>query len=593
MSSKYIELLEEYKKLHAKEEKKINLIIWLRTCFGSTGILSIYLIFQNFKIQWMVLLSFSILIFINLIKIHQSLIENEKTLSFLKRINEDEYKYVKDNYLPFGSGKEFISPLSSLITDLNVFGENSLFQHINRTETFMGKERLAKIFMEGLEINQIRLYNQAVEELKTQLTWCQKFRAVAKLHPDNQDYYLRLVGWNNTPSSSLEGFNRIYFFITPILLTIFCCLFIANRNQTFFLLSCALFIVNLLILLLNYKNIKEELLLGEKIYKSIEKYSKLIRLIELEEFNTTWLRDLKLNLISNETKASKSVMRLARTLDNLETINNPWGLILLNGFFLYHLHILFSLLQWKTKHSNSLKTFLITVGEFDALISLANFVFNNPDFKYPKINNQGELVLKDLSHPLIKKKFRVHSNISFKNKKIVLLTGSNMSGKSTFLRSLGINIVLAKAGLPICASEANIFPFEILSFMTKKDSLQKNESYFFAELKSLKLIIDRLKEGTKCLVLLDEILRGTNSNDKRTGTILIIEKLLNLNAIGVIATHDLEVCELSNKYPNSLENKCFEVEILNDELIFDYQLRDGICKNTTASLLMKKIGLVD
>lgn len=168
-----------------------------------------------------------------------------------------------------------------------------------------------------------------------------------------------------------------------------------------------------------------------------------------------------------------------------------------------------------------------------------------------------------------------------------------MSGKSTFLRSLGINIVLAKAGLPICASEANIFPFEILSFMTKKDSLQKNESYFFAELKSLKLIIDRLKEGTKCLVLLDEILRGTNSNDKRTGTILIIEKLLNLNAIGVIATHDLEVCELSNKYPNSLENKCFEVEILNDELIFDYQLRDGICKNTTASLLMKKIGLVD
>jgi hypothetical protein len=530
-----------------------------------------------------------------LIKIHKSLIKNEKLFSFLKRINEDEYKYVNDNYLPFDSGKEFISPLNSLIIDLNIFGYNSLFQHINRTETFMGKERLAKILLGDLETNQIMFYNQAVEELKTRLTWCQKFRAVARLYPDNQEYYLKLVNWNNMLSNSLERlrFNQIYFFITPVLLTIFCYLLLVNKVQTFFILSCSLFVINLLILLLNYKNIKKELLLVEKIYKSIEKYSNLICLIELEDFNTVLLRDLKSNLISDKTKASKSVMRLARILDDLETINSPWALILLNGFFLYHLHISFSLFQWKTKHGDDLKKFLMTIGEFDALISLTNFVFNNPDFKYPKINNQGELVFKDLSHPLIKKKSRVYSDISFQDKKIILLTGSNMSGKSTFLRSLGINIILAKAGLPVCASEANIFPFEILSFMTKKDSLQESESYFWAELKSLKFIIDRLKEGKKCFVILDEILRGTNSNDKKTGTILIIKNLVRLNAIGVIATHDLEICELSDKYPIYLENKCFEVEVLNDELIFDYKLRDGISKNTTASLLIKKIGLIN
>jgi DNA mismatch repair ATPase MutS len=166
-----------------------------------------------------------------------------------------------------------------------------------------------------------------------------------------------------------------------------------------------------------------------------------------------------------------------------------------------------------------------------------------------------------------------------------------MSGKSTFLRTLGVNMVLAGVGSPICASAANIHPMQVLVSMRLSDSLTDSESYFFAEVKRLKEIMDTL-ESKKCFVLLDEILRGTNSDDKRNGTIEVIKKMIAKNAIGAIATHDLEVCLTTNQYPNILANKCFEVEIVNNDLVFDYKLRDGICQNKSASFLMKKMGVI-
>ena len=166
-----------------------------------------------------------------------------------------------------------------------------------------------------------------------------------------------------------------------------------------------------------------------------------------------------------------------------------------------------------------------------------------------------------------------------------------MSGKSTFLRSLGINMVLAGTGSPICASKANIHPLNVLVSMRLSDSLSDNESYFFAEVKRLKEIMDKA-DKTISFVLLDEILRGTNSDDKRTGTVEVIKKIIGKKVVGAIATHDLKVCDTTQEYPETLTNKCFEVEIINNELVFDYKLRDGVCKNKSATFLMKKMQVI-
>ena len=225
------------------------------------------------------------------------------------------------------------------------------------------------------------------------------------------------------------------------------------------------------------------------------------------------------------------------------------------------------------------------------LNSLANMSYNNPEFVYPTLNTNFEIDFTNLSHPLLNGKIRIGNDVRFHPESFMILTGSNMSGKSTFLRSLGINMVLSGMGAPVCASQANVHPLPVLVSMRLSDSLSDSESYFFAEIKRLKQIMDEL-ESRPAFVLLDEILRGTNSDDKRNGTIEVVKKVIGKNAIGAIATHDIEVCLTTNEYPNVLINKCFEVEIVNNELHFDYKLRDGICKNRSATFLMKKMGVI-
>jgi len=254
-------------------------------------------------------------------------------------------------------------------------------------------------------------------------------------------------------------------------------------------------------------------------------------------------------------------------------------------------HALHNLKIWKQEQAKDISVWMEVLGEFEALNSLANYAFNNPKFVFPTLNKDEGIAFKDLGHPLISSAKRINNNISFKDQSFIILTGSNMSGKSTFLRSLGVNMVLGQAGAPICASEAQIQPMPILVSMRVSDNLGEGESFFFAEVKRLKKIMKAADQQT-CFVLLDEILRGTNSDDKRTGTVEVIKKIITKNAIGAIATHDLKICETTEEHPNQLSNQCFEVEIENNELVFDYKLREGVCKNKSATFLMKKMDVI-
>ena len=275
-------------------------------------------------------------------------------------------------------------------------------------------------------------------------------------------------------------------------------------------------------------------------------------------------------------------------MDSVVNLLSPF----LNGTVQYHVHVLNSILKWKKQHHENVTTWLTSIGELEALSSLANFSANNPTYTFPQLIAKKEVNFKALGHPLINSKKRICNDIHFKENGFVLLTGSNMSGKSTFLRSIGLNMVLARVGAPVCAHAAEVYPFPVLVSMRQTDSLTDGESYFFAEVKRLQMIVNKLQDQP-ALILLDEILRGTNSDDKRSGTVGYIKKLLSHNAMGIIATHDLSVCEITADYPEKLTNKHFEVEITDDELHFDYKLRDGICKNKSATFIMKKMNIVN
>lgn len=506
-------------------------------------------------------------------------------------INEEEVAYLNQEKIPFDDGLEFNAVYHEYAYDLDFFGNKSVFQNLNRTYTFIGKKTLATTLLSQLSNQEITENQEAIKELAAKIEWRQNFMGYAKISNDKPDFYEKLIAWSKSNTEKLPVFVIILSYLLPI---IFITLFISHiltEDNFFFKYVVLSFVLNLVFAFAYFKRIKQENAQSTAVDKIVKQYSLMINCIEQETFQAVKLLRLQKELHVNGKKASTSLCQLSRLFSISDSVANPVAAILLNGSVLYHFHNLKAIIHWKIKYAKRLEQWLAIIGEFEMLNSLANFSYNNPDFAFPEINEHYEVSFTEMSHPLLKAKDRVANTVNFQPQSFIILTGSNMSGKSTFLRSLGVNMVLAGIGSVVCAAKANIHPMPILVSMRLSDSLADSESYFYAEIKRLKQIMDAL-ENKRSFVLLDEILRGTNSDDKRSGTVAVIQKMIAQNAMGAIATHDIEVCLITNDNPKQLINKCFEAEINNDDLHFDYKLRDGICKNKSATFLMQKIGVI-
>ncbi|MBC7748792.1 MAG: DNA mismatch repair protein [Methylotenera sp.] len=529
--------------------------------------------------------------FVILMRIHSKLVFEKQVHQALFDINENEIEYLERNKIPFENGQEFNDFNHPYAYDLDVFGDHSLFQNLNRTATFIGKKTLANQLLALAPNKEITRNQQAVKELSYKLDWRQEFLAFAKIGNDSQSNYETLLKWstfNSTPLSKISVFISYFF---PLLFLGFLIVYAVTSDIVFVSVLSYLFVFHLIVLGRFMKRIQGEIANSTNIDKTIHQYSLLLQKIEEETFQSEKLIALQQKLIFKKEKASVHLKQLAGLFSKMDSISNFVTAIVFNGTFLFNLHVLQSLIQWKNDHAEALEEWLEVIGELELLNSLANMSYNNPEFVYPTLNTNFEIDFTDLSHPLLNEKTRIGNDVRFHPESFMILTGSNMSGKSTFLRSLGINMVLTGMGSSVCASQANVHPLPVLVSMRLSDSLSDSESYFFAEIKRLKQIMDEL-ENRPAFVLLDEILRGTNSDDKRNGTIEVVKKVIGKKAIGAIATHDIEVCLTTNDYPSILTNKCFEVEIVNNDLHFDYKLRDGICKNRSATFLMKKMGVI-
>ena len=587
----YQNKVAHYSETLEKINKKYNTISVLRLLSIILCFFFLFYYIKTSQIVYVVAVFLCFLSFVILMRIHNRLSFTKQLTTALLTINKNEILYLKREKIPYENGVEFNDFHHPYAYDLDVFGANSLFQNLNRTATYIGKKSLANQLL-TLNTTETILENQeAIKELKTKIDWRQEFRALAMIGQDSKNSYESLLRWNSYKSGALSKVIVLFSFVVPALFLGFLIAYFVTDKNIYLSYLSYVFIANLMILGKSFKQIQSEITKAEGIDKIIKQYGLLVQKIESETFESKKLKDLQEQLVFSNAKASQHLRTLSELFSKMDTVANYVVVLLGNGTFLYHIHVLKSLLKWKEKYSSELEGWMNAIGEFEMLNSLANLAHNNPDFVFPDINSDYKIGFSDLGHPLLNPATRVGNDTYFYPQSFVILTGSNMSGKSTFLRSLGVNMVLSGMGSVVCASKATVHPLPVLVSMRLSDSLSDSESYFFAEIKRLKQIMDVLEEKP-AFVLLDEILRGTNSDDKRNGTIEVVKKIITQKAIGAIATHDIEVCLTTNTYSEILTNQCFEVEIRDNDLFFDYKLRKGICQNKSATFLMQKMGVI-
>ena len=553
---------------------------------------SFYLFMRQENYTILLLTAVLLILFLTLLRLHVSMNWKLDYQKGLKDVNEAEYNFIEYDKRMFGVGKEFEISNHPYSFDLDVFGERSLFQYLNRTESYNGGAKLAGFLNEQLKSSQIIENQEAVKELSEKLDWRHEVSVYSKMSRIDSTAFNYLKKWSESEVKPLSKFSSYTAYALPGLLLLSIVMYFLNSHLVWGYLVSMFFSLNLVLSILKMKQIQQELSGADKIHETIQSYASLFKKIEEEPFKSKRMLELVKILKNSDFESAKEFKVLSAHFEKLNTIANIFVNVVFNGFWQFHVHTLKKLLAWKNKNAMYVMQAVDVVSEIEALNSIANFAYNNEKYTFPKLSDNGEMYFKDLGHPLISSTKRVSNNIDFRDQRFVILTGSNMSGKSTFLRTIGINLVLANIGAPICASEAVFRSLPLFVSMRLTDSLEDSESYFYAEVKRLKEIVEQVAIQP-CFVLLDEILRGTNSDDKQSGTIGVIHKLIQEETYGVIATHDLEVCEVANEYASIVVNKCFEVAFVGDELVFDYKIQDGICKNKNATFIMKKMKIID
>jgi len=589
MIPNYSERSKSYQESVNQINKQLRLIGWSRLFVLLLSGTGFYFSRSETGLPYLIGAVLFLGLFAFLVNLHFKVKRKLQIASTYQWLNQSEQVFLNEGVPFYENGKEFTDTKHPYSFDIDLFGPFSLFEHLNRTSTVIGSEKLAASLLQTQNEESLKHSQEAISEIAEDLEWRQAFQVYAKLGKDSPEIRTYIEHWQDS-KQSLSIVSIILAFVFPALGLTTMILLYQTGQIYWFNAGVILAVVNMLLFGAISGKIRKEIGKTERIGAALLAYSEMLQMIESRQWKSTRLQEIHSKVHSKNQAASSLLKEASRIYQNMDTINNGMAVFMLNGTIQFHVHIFRQLVKWKKNHRESISQWIEQIAEVESLLSFSNFQVNNPEYCFPTIN-KDQIIFEELGHPLISKDKRVCNSISFEQERFVILTGSNMSGKSTFLRTLGIGVILANAGSVIPAKSAQFYPIPLLVSMRLSDSLEESTSYFFSEVKRLKLIIDHLNNGP-AFVLLDEILRGTNSDDKQNGTIGIVEQMVRLNAIGMIATHDLEVCETTNSHPSYLSNKCFEVEIRDNDLFFDYKLRNGICQNKSATFIMKKYQII-
>ena len=536
--------------------------------------------------------------FLFLVVYHTKLYDKRAFEESLIRLFESELKALDYDLSAFDGASEHIDARHAFSMDLDIFGDNSLFQLVNRTVTKMGKETLVNRFKYPLsDKKDILMYQEGVREMKGLTDFRHHFYVAGEMASNTSKDIKFLFSIDSLNLISGNRFLQLLIWLVPVLWTLLltgCLLQWIPASYIIYYLVASYLLSNIPV-----KRIQKAFMSGNRTEVILKTYSKLMEQVEHEHFNAIVLHKYQSvlkgeagQLPDNNNSASCTIKRLSRIIGALDQRFSFMGM-LLNLLYMRDTRKTMKLERWKQKYAGLLPAWFEALGVFDMFCSYGAFAFNHPDYHFPVLTDSYfAMEGKALGHPLIHRNKCVRNDIHIpKSKYFMIVTGANMAGKSTFLRTVGVNFLFACMGLPVYAESLAVYPAQLVTSLRTADSLVSNESYFFAELKRLKMIIDRLDAGEELFIILDEILKGTNSIDKQKGSFALVKQLIHKNTCGIIATHDLLLGSLADQFPDHIQNKRFEADIQDDELSFTYQLRDGIAQNMNATFLMKKMGI--
>ena len=576
-------------------EKLVNIYSFARLFFILLGGFLIYKTLA-YELIWLTELTFLLVLvgFAFLVKQQGRYDQKKSFFTAFKTVNENELASIGQQQNIYSDGSEYADDHHNYSSDLDIFGKASLYNLTNRCASPMGKQKLFEWFSKAASETEILQRQESVKELSADLDWVQQVKALLLFAKtthvsEMNSLFAYFRQEDNVAGKLLRNYIRFVPFVFLVLALGAWYVPVLSIPLGLIALTNAILVISKQIL------VNRTDLMLSKVGKTLASYSDAFREIEKKDWNSPYCRSLFEQLKSEQqNKFSVELKILSVLVGRLEYRLNMFLGMLLNGIMAWDIRQLIAIEDWKKKNRELVPKAFDVLASFEALISLSSLNSNYPDWCFPAISSSKAYTYTatNLSHPLIPTGQRVSNNYALQdNNKIDIITGSNMAGKSTFLRTVGINAVLAFAGAPVCADRMEVTVMNLFAYMRIRDSLNESISTFKAELNRLQLLLEVLKTEEKVYFLVDEMLRGTNSVDKYRGSKAVIETLVRQNAVGMVATHDLQLAELENKYPAYIRNFYFDILVVNGEMLFDYKLKDGECKTFNASLLLKQIGI--
>ena len=582
----YLSEKTKYEQKLTSLNRKLNLSSTIRFLLFIAVALGIYFFFGNVYIVFGIAIA-GIAVFLFLVSRHTDLQYQRDFVKELIAINTKEINVMKGDYFDLDEGFSYENPNHFYSYDIDLFGKGSFFQFVNRTVTQEGTHE----FAHQLTLNNIENIEQkqnGIKELADMPKWRHEFSAIGSLvkvqFPAKQILHW-IQNYQSVLPKSMAYLPRIFTLISGILVAL------VLLGVLRYPVLIVWFFIGWGISGFYVKKVNALYKEAGKVKETFKQYHQLLNTIENTSFSSEILIKQQKSIQTETEKASVIFRKFSKILDSFDQRNNMIMALVGNGFVLWDLHHAFKVESWLNAYQHKIEDWFEVIAFFDAQNSLANFAFNHPDYVYPTLTTDKNIIqAQQLGHPLLKKDNRVDNDFLIENHQFFIITGANMAGKSTFLRTASLAIVMANIGLPVCAKSFHYSPIKLITSMRTSDSLADDESYFFSELKRLKFIVEEIKKDNY-FIILDEILKGTNSVDKAIGSKKFVQKLVASHSTGIIATHDLSLCEIENEL-TAIKNYYFDAEIINDELHFDYLLKKGICQNMNASFLLKKMGIV-
>jgi hypothetical protein len=567
------------------KSQSVKLSVFRFAVFLTTCCL-IYYTFGNYPAVFIIAF-LGMLLFVFVVSKHVNLQLKRNIIDEKIIINKTEICVLNRDFHHLETGAEFVDAAHYYSNDIDLFGKGSFFQYLNRTNTNDGRVALSNALTEN-KITGILEKQHALKELSEKVVWRQHFAALASLI-SVKNTSNSIVNWIANYSSLLpKNSAKIQAIFSIISLVLIGLISFGIISFTYVVIW---FFIGLFITGRFVKKTDNLYTETGKVRDTFRQYHQLLNEIENTEFNSKILKEKQQVIASEDKKAGTIFKEFVRILDAFDQRNNIVIAVFGNGLFLYEVYNVYRVEKWISKYKHTVNKWFEVVAFFDAKNSLANFYFNHPKFVFPEITSEKVAIQSvNLGHPLLKSDKRIDNDFGIKKEEFFIITGANMAGKSTFLRTVSLAVVMANTGLPVCATAFKYAPIKLITSMRTTDSLSEEASYFYSELKRLKFIVDQIEQDDY-FIILDEILKGTNSKDKAMGSKKFVEKLSKSKSTGIIATHDVSLCELENEF-SAIKNYYFDAEIIANELHFDYTLTAGVCKNMNASFLLEKMEII-